>query len=173
MALTTEPSACEQVPHNEGEGDTPFKAQLAIGFKPDLFGLHQDHCRGDVRGPLAVKLEESKSLGTRRDLLLVSACLIAMSAVNDIVRSEYENSLPQSRHTSYVCPEIVNGRLVLKCQQPSMTSKNRSAASIKAFHIFVPHDHTDRSVSDELDCRVMSPFAYEPQHRLAQNGLHP
>jgi hypothetical protein len=37
-----------------------------------------------------------------------------------------------------VCPEIVNGRLVLKCQQPRMTSKNRTAASIKAFHMFVP-----------------------------------
>ncbi len=54
------------------------------------------------------------------------------------MRSEYENCLPQSRHTSYVCPEIVNGRLVLKCQQPRMTSKNRTAASIKAFHMFVP-----------------------------------
>jgi hypothetical protein len=34
-----------------------------------------------------------------------------LSAVSDIVRSEYENFLPQSGHTSYVYPEIVNGRL--------------------------------------------------------------
>lgn len=67
----------------------------------------------------------------------MSACLVTLSAVNDIVRSEYGNSLPQSRHTSYVCPETVNGRLVLKCQQPNVTSKSRNAAAIKAFLIFV------------------------------------
>ena len=103
----------------------------------------------------------------------MGACLVTLSAVNDIVRSKYENSLPQSRHTSYVCPEILNGRLVLKCQQPSMTSKNRTAACIGAFHIFIPHDHTSRNVSDGLDGRAMSPSACAPQYRPAQNGLHP
>ncbi len=67
------------------ERDTPFSAQLAIGF--------------NAGGPCAAKLQESKLLGTRRDLP-VSACLVTLSAVNDIVRSEYGSSLPQSRHTS-------------------------------------------------------------------------
>jgi hypothetical protein len=81
------------------ERDTPFSAQLAIGFNARLSGLHRDHCREDICVPCAAKLQESKLLGTKTDLP-VSACLAILSAVNDIVRSEYGNSLPQSRHTS-------------------------------------------------------------------------
>src|SRR5580692_2160926 len=81
------------------ERDTPFSAQLAIAFNARLSGLHRDHCREDVCVPCAAKLQESKLLGTRRELP-VSACLVTQSAVNDIVRSEYGNSLPQSGHTS-------------------------------------------------------------------------
>jgi hypothetical protein len=172
VALAAKPSGCE-VLHNEGLHFHSVSALLATGCKAELFRLQEHHRREDVRSPWAVKLEESKSPGVRRDPLLVSGCVISLSPVNDIVRSEYENSLPQSRHTSYVCPEIVNGRLVLKCQQPSIKSKNRSTAFTKAFDIFVSHHHTDRNVSDYLDCRVMSAFACEPQCPLAQNGLHP
>ena len=35
----------------------------------------------------------------------------------------YANCFPQSRHTSYVRPVIVNGRLTLRCQQPKTRSR--------------------------------------------------
>jgi hypothetical protein len=42
----------------------------------------------------------------------------------------YANLLPQSRHTSYVQPEMVNGRLRLRCQQPKRNSKARCSFSV-------------------------------------------
>ena len=42
----------------------------------------------------------------------------------------YENFVPQLRHTSYVQPDSVNGRLRLRCQQPKR--KWRARCSISA-----------------------------------------
>src|SRR5271155_5278407 len=63
-----------------------------LGSKPAFRAFIAIICQEDVRGPCAAKLQESKLPGTRSDLP-VNACLVTLSAVNDIVRREYGNSL--------------------------------------------------------------------------------
>ena len=93
-----------------------------------------------------------------------------LSAVSDIVRSEYENYLPQSRHTSYVCPEIVKRAAGIEMPATEGDIQEPHCRVYQSFPLVCSHDHTGRNVSDG---RVMIPFVCAPQHRPAQNGLHP